>query len=123
MDLIIYNQTTGCIYQNSKLLAVGYAGNGPDKNNKDSAHIIKKGPLPCGLYLIGDPQNVRHMGLYVLHLRPVQTEYMKGRSAFYIHGDSITRPGTASEGCIILPRNIRNIIASSGINLLLVVPY
>lgn len=37
-----------------------------------------------------------------------------GRTAFRIHGDSISNPGTASEGCIILPPNIRIMIIQSG---------
>jgi len=36
-----------------------------------------------------------------------------GRTAFRIHGDSGIRPGTASEGCIILPLAIRQKIADS----------
>jgi hypothetical protein len=39
---------------------------------------------------------------------------MFGRSGFLIHGDSIIRPGTASRGCIILAREIREQIAASG---------
>lgn len=33
---------------------------------------------------------------------------------FRIHGDSIRAPGTASHGCIILPRAIRDRIWASG---------
>jgi hypothetical protein len=36
-----------------------------------------------------------------------------GRTAFRIHGDSRLRPGTASEGCIVLPLAIRQKIADS----------
>jgi hypothetical protein len=41
---------------------------------------------------------------------------MFGRSAFYIHGDLVSAPGQhlASEGCIILAREIRNTIGESG---------
>lgn len=31
-----------------------------------------------------------------------------------IHGDSIARPGTASEGCVILDRSMREQIWSGG---------
>ncbi|HYE46677.1 MAG TPA: hypothetical protein VEA44_12995, partial [Caulobacter sp.] len=37
-----------------------------------------------------------------------------GRSAFRIHGDSVRAPGTASKGCIILPRAVREAIWRSG---------
>jgi hypothetical protein len=36
-----------------------------------------------------------------------------GRAGFLIHGDSVKAPGTASHGCIILPRAIRDRIAVS----------
>lgn len=39
-----------------------------------------------------------------------------GRSHFLIHGDSVSHPGGASEGCIILNRTARQTIASSGDN-------
>lgn len=38
-----------------------------------------------------------------------------GRGAFRIHGDSIRAPGTASKGCIILPRAIREKMWRSGV--------
>lgn len=37
-----------------------------------------------------------------------------GRTLFRIHGDSRLSPGTASEGCIILPRHVRAQISASG---------
>jgi hypothetical protein len=41
---------------------------------------------------------------------------MFGRSDFYIHGDNPALNYTASEGCIILARPIREQIAASGDN-------
>jgi hypothetical protein len=38
---------------------------------------------------------------------------MFGRSGFLMHGDNIRLPGTASEGCIILPRDLREAIWNS----------
>jgi hypothetical protein len=46
---------------------------------------------------------------------------MFGRSAFFIHGDSRTRPGTASNGCIILSRPTRTAIDRSDDKVLVVV--
>jgi hypothetical protein len=37
-----------------------------------------------------------------------------GRDGFLIHGDSVENPGTASHGCIILPRAVRDQISASG---------
>jgi hypothetical protein len=38
---------------------------------------------------------------------------MFGRDGFLIHGDSVEHPGTASHGCIIMSRAIREAIAQS----------
>jgi len=46
---------------------------------------------------------------------------MFGRSNFLIHGDSVVHPGTASEGCIIAARYIREDIAKSPVKVLAVV--
>jgi hypothetical protein len=37
-----------------------------------------------------------------------------GRTHFLIHGDSITDPGNASQGCIVLRKKLREAIAVSG---------
>ena len=52
-------------------------------------------------------------GPFVLRLTPAPTNEMFGRDGFLIHGDSIEHPGSASHGCIILPRAIREAIAKS----------
>jgi hypothetical protein len=38
---------------------------------------------------------------------------MQGRKDFFIHGDHIGAPGTASEGCIILSHATRILISES----------
>jgi hypothetical protein len=55
-----------------------------------------------------------------LDLTPVGHK-ARGRTEFLIHGDSKTAPGDASEGCIILPPDVRKKIASSGVTTLEVV--
>jgi len=40
-------------------------------------------------------------------LSPHPDNEMFGRGSFRIHGDSIKNPGTASHGCIIAPRSVR----------------
>ncbi|MDR2925047.1 MAG: hypothetical protein LBU76_03735 [Azoarcus sp.] len=44
-----------------------------------------------------------------------------GRTHFLIHGDSMTDPGNASQGCIVLRRELRDAIAVSGDNFIEVV--
>jgi hypothetical protein len=46
-------------------------------------------------------------------LTPDPANDMCGRAGFFIHGDNITAPGTASDGCIILSRTTRVAIDAS----------
>jgi len=96
-----------------KILAIGYAGAGPDKNNPSDQAVRGKGPLPCGLYTILAPVDTMTHGPYVLWLIPDPDNQMFGRSQFGIHGDSIVSPGSASEGCVIMPRFARERIWES----------
>jgi hypothetical protein len=52
-------------------------------------------------------------GPMCLRLEPVGHN-AHGRSAFLVHGDSRKAPGTASEGCIILPPTVRAAVWASG---------
>ena len=99
----------------------GYAGAADGKNNPEMQSVHNVGPLPVGLYDIGEPRNTPKHGPFVLPLTPHPENEMYGRSEFLIHGDSIAAPGTASEGCIIMNRIVRNHIAESGDTVLRVV--
>lgn len=110
-------------YQNSSgrtfdpdfvLVAIGYSGRYPDGKNKPEMMKVKDvGPIPTGIYKIGEPVDTVTHGPYVLPLTPDPGNEMFGRSGFLIHGDSVLHPGTASEGCIVLPRNIREMMWNS----------
>jgi hypothetical protein len=103
-----YNQLTGELTTNSGVvIGKGYAGHGEGKNNPAMESVKMVGPLPKGFYVIGKPTDNPHTGPYSIPLYPKMGNNMFGRSAFMIHGDSISNPGTASNGCIILPRAIR----------------
>ncbi len=110
----IYEQATGKLTREGKLVATGYAGRGDGKNNPAMQHVRNTGPIPRGKYTIGPPRDTKDHGPHVLPLTPDQTNEMFGRSAFLIHGDSVKLPGTASQGCIILARAMREKISSSG---------
>jgi hypothetical protein len=79
----------------------------------DFEHMHNQGPIPRGRYRIGHAEYHPKLGSYAMSLTPV-SHYTHGRTGFYIHGDSIKFPGTASTGCIILPLDIRKKIAESG---------
>jgi len=114
-----YEQRTGRLYADfsesagEKLTGVGYSGKGNGKNNPDSQEVHNVGPIPVGLYKIHGPVDTVTHGPYVLPLEPDGDNHMFDRSGFLIHGDSVVHPGTASEGCIILPRAIREQIWNS----------
>jgi hypothetical protein len=100
----------------------GYSGIGADKNNPASENRPFLGPIPKGSYTIGQPiANGGHMGPYVLPLTPFKVNNMFGREGFFIHGDSIDNPGNASNGCIVLNRQWRVMIAQSADDVLVVV--
>ena len=100
---------------NGELLGIGYSGFPPDgKNNPGMCDVANIGPIPPGSYTILFPRTIVQHGPYVLPLVPAPSNEMHGRSGFLIHGDSKTSPGTASHGCIILPRNVREAIWGSG---------
>lgn len=52
-------------------------------------------------------------GPYVLPLTPDTHNLMWGRYGMMIHGDSIQNPGGASEGCIIVSRDVRERVWNS----------
>jgi hypothetical protein len=115
-----YCQQTGQLLLNGKVIGVGYSGKGVGKNNPKMEQISKVGPIPTGKYTIGPAYIHPQKGPLTLNLSP-NGHFTHGRSDFLIHGDSCAHPGNASEGCIVLPRNIRNRIATSGDTLLEVV--
>lgn len=116
-----YTQKTGWLSKEGKNVYHGYSGAGEGKNNPAMENVHEVGPIPCGRYSIGAPFNTDSHGPYVLRLTPDPHNIMFGRAGFLIHGDSIKAPGTASQGCIILPRNAREMIHQSGDNELEVV--
>lgn len=100
----------------------GYSGKDPHKNDPSAENIENVGPIPRGRYSICEPADTFTHGKYVLRLIPNAANEMFGRSGFLIHGDSVVAPGTASEGCIILPLANRQAIWNSGDHALTVLP-
>lgn len=92
----------------------GYAGNGAGLNNPAMTNVPNVGPLPIGKYKIGEPYNDGQVGVFALPLTPDPSNEMFGRSLFRIHGDNSKLNHSASHGCIVLPRPVRNDIANSG---------
>lgn len=118
----IYRQSTGELYRNGRKVATGYSGLGVAKNNPLAQHERNLGPIPQGAYLIGQERESEEHGPVAIPLIPVTGTETYGRGSFMVHGDSVQHPGSASHGCIIVNRPIREQIAASHEKLLLVIP-
>ncbi len=111
--LCVYSQSTGsmtCTNDATGLQYLScsglYAGNGSGLNNPNAQNQHNVGPLPQGNYVVGAPNNRR--GPYTRPLTPDPSNNMFGRSGFLIHGDNAAQNNSASEGCIVAPRDCRS---------------
>jgi len=110
-----YQQSTTKLQSPTGIItSFGWAGQGDGKNNPAMQGVKGIGPLPVGVYTIGEPHDSPHTGPYTMDLTPDPSNNMLGRSDFRIHGASYMRPELSSEGCIIQPREIRENIWNSG---------
>lgn len=109
----IWKSDKGELWKDGKLVSKGYSGAPGFKNDPVVEGIRNKGPIPRGMWKLGKVI-VKHpkLGGNVIPLTPVGHKAL-GRSAFLIHADSIKAPGTASQGCIILPAPVRAVMAAS----------
>jgi hypothetical protein len=107
----VYEQSSG---QLSQRVAIGYSGLEEAKNQPDLQDVKDRGPIPRGRWSVGAPFDGGSHGPYCLRLTPTPETVTHGRGGFLVHGDSISAPGTASHGCIILPRAVRERIWNSG---------
>ena len=114
--MFIYKISTGELTAANGVVSKGYSGaEGIGKNNPAEESVKDVGPIPEGEYAIqGPPFDTPTHGPFVLRLIPKPTNQMYGRSGFLMHGDSLARPGTASEGCIVMAHPIREAVWLSG---------
>jgi Tlde1 domain len=118
-----YSQSTGELYHDGVWKGLGYSGAPGAINDPAKQGLHNVGPIPCGFYTIGAPVDSLETGPFSLPLTPDATNEMFGRSAFFCHGDAASRPGTASEGCLVAPRVTRQAVWASGDRRLQVVPF
>ena len=107
-----YVQSTGDLFLNGTYCETGYSGKVPEgKNDPSKECSINVGPIPRGAYDIG-PERTRPT-LVTLPLTADDPNYCSPpRDGFLIHGDNST--GTASTGCIIISKVMRERIRDSG---------
>lgn len=118
-----WKQSNGALSDKTGMvIGHGYAGNGKGLNNPDAQGLHDVGPLPCGLYTINSPVDTDSHGPFVMWLTPNPDNDMMGRGSFGIHGDRKEPPPfSASQGCIVANRTIREQVWSSGDHLIEVV--
>lgn len=117
-----YQQSTGQLLQDGKLIGVGYSGCGKGENAPECQNIPNVGPIPCGAYTIGEAyDDIGNLGPCIMKLTPLPGTETFGRSGFFMHGDNSSHNQSASHGCIVMGKNTRNTVASSEDRNLLVI--
>ncbi len=86
-----------------------------DGSQQNTPHV---GPIPSGDYDVGSGVGDRGTGPQSLSLTPTvnnnQFPSTRDPNSFLMHGDNSQGNQSASQGCIICPRNTRNTINNSG---------
>jgi len=108
----VYVQATGILSHGGEPVGKGYAGHGQGLNNPKLQMVHNLGPIPKGVWEIGIWFDDHHLGVCVAALRPTDQDTF-GRGGFFIHGDNFKMNQTASDGCIILSRQLREAIKNS----------
>lgn len=117
-----YSQSTGALSHvddstgSRRHVGDGYSGHGPGLNNPGLEDRRNVGPIPRGDYEIGeqgDHGSAEHPLRASMVLTPHAGNNMHGRNNFLMHGDNGDGNQSASEGCIILPRDVRDEIGHS----------
>jgi hypothetical protein len=109
-----YLQKTGELFSPSgEIVGSGYAGKGNATNDPDQQCVTDMGPIPRGFYTILPAMTHPRLGNIALPLKPDDNNEMCGRSDFFIHGDSVSDPGNASKGCIIMNHTVRRMVSVS----------
>ena len=109
-----YGQNTGNMYRPDGTLAgTGYAGGHQGThpegiNNHDMQNVKSVGPLPVGMYTFGTPIAHSQLGPFAIPLIPDDDNEMFGRGDFFEHGDTLAMNHSASDGCIIQSRSVRD---------------
>jgi hypothetical protein len=110
-----YQQITGNFLDpDGNLQGKGYSGQPPRVNDPTAQDIHNVGPCPQGLWQAVEliPESATH-GPFAIRLEPYSATVTFGRSGFMMHGDSVSHPGYASDGCIIQSRDVRELFWNS----------
>lgn len=124
--MLRYVQKTGVLFQYVRgeagwawnVLGTGYAGKGDGLNNPSKEDEPNVGPIPCGVWSLSFPYEDPHKGKNCFRLVPLT--YRGSRRSFMIHANSKTGGTASSEGCIIMDAAVRQKLAESKENHLIV---
>lgn len=110
----LYSQSRGLLSHDGRFEGSGYSGHGAGLNDPGSEAVEGVGPTPRGRWNI-TRWDATHgdKGPIVGVLVPVGHD-AHGRSGFLIHGDNAAGDHSASHGCIILSRVLREKMRDSG---------
>jgi RHS repeat-associated protein len=123
-----YSQSSGQLNHVSgqtgvTLVGTGYSGHGLGLNNPAMQNVQNVGPIPQGTWTIEPQQNnTTGSGRNLPASMRLSPHDEINRAGFLIHGDNGRGDQSASTGCIILNREIRNQIGRSNNNILKVIP-
>jgi hypothetical protein len=116
-----YRHSTGDITHDGAVAGRGYSGHGPGVDNPALEVEPDVGPIPAGRWTIGPAFIHPRLGPLAMRLTPVGFD-AHGRAGFFIQGDNARHDESGSEGCIVAPRAIRQVIADSQDTQLTVIP-
>lgn len=109
-----YKQRTGELTHDGQHIWDGYSGFEEGKNAPEAQNVPNVGPIPQGAWTIDKPAyDSPDHGPHVMRLIPKPETNTFGRSGFLMHGDSVQHAGSASHGCIIMPRFVRDQVSTS----------
>lgn len=107
--MLFYNSRSGVLTLRGQVLGIAYSGHGDGLNNPALEAEPGLGPIPRGTYIMGAPHTSQNTGPYTMDLTPVgHTAF--GRSLLRMHGDNRSGDESASHGCIVTNRKIRETI-------------
>lgn len=108
-----WDQSAGELTQDGKFIGKGYSGRGRGLNNPALQGERALGPVPRGKWRLVSVADSPNTGRFTITLHAIDatpdndTHDATGRGAFRIHGDNARGDQSASRGCIILPRVLR----------------
>lgn len=108
--MTVFDITAGRLSIDGNDIGPAYSGAPGSVDDPTQEAVVAHGPIPEGLWTIGEPATVQKLGPYAMALTPVAGTETFGRSAFFIHGDNGAHDQSASEGCIVAGPLIREAI-------------